>query len=395
MKPSIMRRVILPVGIVFMALVVFVIMGKMRPHAEKRRPPRPHPTVSAITVGLDEQPIVLTGYGTVQAKRRIDVIPQVSGRIVEKSSSFEAGETIAKGDTLVRIEETDYLQGQAQAHANLAQAQLSLALAEQEATIARQEWERLQSSTTASQKISQPSALVLHEPQLLQAQAAVQAAAAALTLADANLARCTLVSPFDGRVLSADADAGQYLRAGNPIGSLYAIDKAEIVVPLPAEDMSWIKTGADGTDPTFPGDPVTIVADYAGQRFTWQGVAARLGGAVDTASRQVPVVVEIDNPFVASAGRPALLTGMFVTVEFTSDPPAGSVIIPRDALRPDNKVWVITSEHTITIRPVQVARAGVDEAVISKGLAAGEKICISNLQFVTEGLPVSLQGATR
>ncbi len=392
MKTPFMRRIVLPVGIILVAMVVFIIMVKMRPQPHKQRPPRPHPVVSVMTVGLDDHPIRLTGYGTVQAKLRIDVIPQVNGRIAFKSPFFEAGETIAQGDTLIRIEETDYLQGRAQAQANLAQMQLNLALAEQSAQVAREEWNRLQGSTVPGEDTPEPSPLVLQEPQLNQARAAVAAAEATLDLAQANLDRCTLTAPFSGRVLSADVDAGQYLRAGNPVGSLYALEKAEVVVPLPAEDMSWIKTGANpGVDP-YAGDRVTIVAEYAGQEFTWAGYAARLGGAIDKTNRQVPVVVEIDDPFVARGDRPALLTGMFVTAVFEGAPPAGAVVIPREALRPGNKVWVITPERTITIRPVQVARAGTRDAVITDGLAPGEMICTSNLQFVTEGLPIRIQG---
>jgi multidrug efflux pump subunit AcrA (membrane-fusion protein) len=83
---------------------------------------------------------------------------------------------------------------------------------------------------------------------------------------------------------------------------------------------------------------------------------------------------------------------MFVDVQFKAAPPAGAVVIPRSALRPNDQVWVIGQDHHLEIRHVQVARAGIEQAVISGGLAAGERICISNLQYVVEGMPVRVEG---
>jgi multidrug efflux pump subunit AcrA (membrane-fusion protein) len=83
---------------------------------------------------------------------------------------------------------------------------------------------------------------------------------------------------------------------------------------------------------------------------------------------------------------------MFVEVEFTAPPPANAVVVPRSALRPGDQVWVVDTEGRLRIRDVTVARAGVEQAVISSGLAVGERICTSNLQYVTDGMPVRVAG---
>lgn len=381
MKRSALFRIVLPVVVVLVALVISVAMVKMRPKPARQRPEKPKPLVTALVVQPAVDPVVIPGYGTVVAKQRIEIIPQVTGRVEVKSTHFEAGEFVSAGDTLLVIEQTDYLQARALARANLAAARTSEAMAEQEGRIARDEWERLHAG-------EQASPLVLHEPQVAQARASVDAAAAALDLAETNLSRCYLTAPFDGRVEASTADLGQYLRAGTTVGAFYSTDTAEVTVPIPAEDMAWIRV-ADGRKASAP---VTVRADFAGRTHTWLGRAARLGGTIDPATRQVPVVVEIPDPFRASGDRPALLTGMFVTVEFRNDPPAAAVTIPRDALRPGNTVWVITPERTLTIRPVQVAHAGTQNALITAGLEPGEMICTSNLQVVTEGLPVRVKG---
>ena len=113
---------------------------------------------------------------------------------------------------------------------------------------------------------------------------------------------------------------------------------------------------------------------------------------MDERSRLIPIVVEVKEPFTESPGRPALIEGLFVEVVFASPPTPGAVIIPRSALRPDNHIWVIDADSRIDIRTVEIAHAGVTEAILESGLAVGERICISNLQFVTPGMPVRVEG---
>jgi hypothetical protein len=163
---------------------------------------------------------------------------------------------------------------------------------------------------------------------------------------------------------------------------------AEVTVPVADADVAWITVGHRGEG----GVPVDVIADFAGAEHHWQGLAVRLGGAVDSRSRMVPVVVEIPDPYERSGDRPALVEGMFVEVVFTAAPPAGAVVIPRTALRPGDRVWVVDAERALRIRDVTVARAGVEQAVVTDGLAAGDLVCTSNLQYVTDGLPVRIEG---
>jgi len=214
-------------------------------------------------------------------------------------------------------------------------------------------------------------------------------AAAAVAQAQVNLDRCTISAPFDGRVLTADVDAGQYLRAGTAIGAVYATDIAEVTVTVPDDDVAWITVGYDGNG---DGIPVEVSARFAGDLHHWTGHAVRLGGAVDARSRMVPVVVEIPEPYRHEGGRPALIEGMFVEVSFSTQPQAGSVVLPRSALRPGDVVWVVGPGGKLDIRQVTVSRAGVSQAVVSAGLAPGDRVCTSNLQYVTQGMVVRVEG---
>jgi RND family efflux transporter MFP subunit len=383
-SPKTLRNLLLAFVILVVGLLVTVMLVKLTKKPERKSPPPTRPLVTAFTVSTDLDPVRVESFGSVKAKRSVTVIPQVSGEIVHKSPNFEPGSHIKAGEVLLRIDDTDYVLAHETARSNVAQAEYNLALAQEEAVVSQREWERI-GSDGLDGATTQPTALVLHEPQLKLAEASLAAAKAARNQAQVNLDRCTITAPFDGRVLAADVDAGQYLRAGTAIGTLYATAVAEVTVSVADEDLAWIQVGDDSP-------PVVVSARFAGAGHQWTGRAIRLGGAVDARSRLVPVVVEILDPYRRLGDRPALVEGMFVSVTFSTPPQSGSVVIPRTALRPGGDVWVVSPDGKLDIRPVQVARAGTDQAVISAGLAPGERICTSNLQYVTQDMQVRVEG---
>jgi RND family efflux transporter MFP subunit len=387
-SPKTLRSLLAAAAIVVLGAAVTVVLIKTAKRPERQTPPATRPVVAVHEVEPDVEPVRIRGYGSVRAKRSVDLVPEVRGRVVAKSAHLEPGAFIRAGELLLRIDDTDYVLALEQARANVAQAEVNLAQAEEEAQVARREWEQMGAGGFGGEQDAEPTPLVLRLPQLNLARANLQAARAALAQAELNLERCTLKAPFDGRVLRADVDEGQFLAAGVAVGRLYATDMAEVTVPVADADLAWITVGARGND----GVPVDVSAEFAGGRHHWDGKAVRLGGAVDARSRLVPVVVEIPDPYRRAGDRPALVEGMFVEVEFASPPPDGAVVIPRTALRPGDLVWVVDGEDRLDIREVRVARAGVAQVVVTGGLAAGERVCVSNLQYVTPGMPVRVEG---
>ncbi len=388
MSAKTLRNLLFAAGILVAGALVAFVFVKTGQRPERHTPPPARPTVAVFTVGPDAQPVRVVGFGSVKAKTSVGLVPQVSGRVVSRSPQLEPGAYITAGEVLLEIEDTDYALAMEQARSNVARMEYNLAQSEEEAQVARREWDRVGASGFGGEEGAEPTPLVLHEPQLKLARANLDAARAALRQAEVNLERCTISAPFDGRVLQTDVDEGQFLAAGQPVGTVYATDVAEVTVPVADADLAWITVGYRGEG----GVPVEVSADYAGARHHWAGTAVRLGGAVDARSRMVPVVIEIPAPYEREGNRPALIEGMFVEVAFTAPPPPGAVVIPRTALRPGDQVWIVDDEDLLRLRDVQVARAGIEQAVIAEGLAVGERVCTSNLQYITDGMAVRVAG---
>ncbi|MFH1843171.1 MAG: efflux RND transporter periplasmic adaptor subunit [bacterium] len=402
MKSRSVVKILLPLGIVVIGIACFQILVRTKPAPPLQPVQAPRPLVQVYRVTTETPRLEVTGYGTVRAKRRITIIPQVTGVVTAKSDNFEPGGYFQSGELLLRIDDTDYRLAIERAAAELARAEYTLALAEEEAVVARREWAGLQSANPAAETTrTEPNPLVLREPQLNLARADLDAARAALAQAEVNLQRCRITAPFAGRVLEASVDEGQYQRAGSTVGTIHASDVAEVTVPLPDADLSWI-TVPSAVDPNPTQDPhpsgdstaaqfgssVDLNVEFAGGKYQWQGNVVRIGGAVDEKSRMVPVVIEIPDPYRQVGVRPPLVEGMFVEARIQGASPAGAVGIPREALRANDTVWVVDDEGVLEIRPVTVARAGVIQAIIAAGLTPGDRVCLSNLQVVSNGMAV-------
>jgi RND family efflux transporter MFP subunit len=270
------------------------------------------------------------------------------------------------------------------AAAEVAAARLRLAQEQAEANVARAEWEELGEGP--------PPDLTARVPHLENARASVAAAEANQVRAQHDLERTEIKAPYAGRVREKSVDVGQFVSPGNQLGAIYAIDYAEIRLPLPDKDLAYLSNmplvyrGQRRT----PGPEVVLRADFAGRSHQWTGRLVRTEGEIDAASRMVHAVAQVRDPYGRSddPNRPPLAVGMYVTAEILGDVAEQVAIIPRSALRGDDRVWVLDADNRLRIHTVEVLRLQSGDAVIGSGLTSGERVILSTLDFVTDGMSV-------
>jgi hypothetical protein len=102
------------------------------------------------------------------------------------------------------------------------------------------------------------------------------------------------------------------------------------------------------------------------------------------------MVVSVEKPYegVIPGVRPPLLKGMYTSVEFLSQP-RDMLVIPRKALH-QNRVYAVSAENTLEIRPIQISYFQGQLVVIKDGLKEGDKIITSDLVPVIEGIKLEL-----
>lgn len=367
---------------VFILIFGFILMASLV--ASRRKPSQserifPGVLVEVMEAKVEERHVTIRGNGTVKPRREVSLAPQVSGKVSWVAPNMVSGGMFAKGEVLFRIEDVDYRLAVEEARAAVAQTEYSYNVAVANADIARREWEIMKQNGAASEE---PAALVLHEPQLKQAEANLASARAMLEKAELNLSRTTLTAPYDCRIRSEAVDQGEFLAMGAPAARLYATDLVEIEVGLPAGDLRWIET---------PGSQAFVRLDVGGMRYTWEGVVDRTLGVVDTMGRLARVVVQVRNPFEKNDPMdPELSIGSFVEVEIRGRRIPETIPVPRSAYHTNSTIWVSSPDSTLDIRTVTAYRVTPDEVFVASGLQSGERIVLTPLSGAADGLKLRL-----
>jgi len=377
------------VPIAFLAIGGAVYWYLIRTAPEPRQRPSFTTTPEVIARKLQPEPytVTLKSQGTVQARTTSTLIPEVRGRIVSISPNFREGAFFEKDDVLLEVDDSDYQTELIVAEAQLAQAELNeyeeLARYEQ----AKLDWERLNPGQEANP-------LTLREPQLRQARAATASARARVTTAKRNLERTQIKAPFAGRILSKNVDVGQYISPGNQLARIYAVDFAEVRLPLTATQFSYLDLPSvyRGENPSIREGPiVTLKSTVGGHTHEWRGRIVRAEGSVDVSSRQIYVVAQVRDPYGRSVeGRPPLKVGSFVQAEIAGKTLEDVYVIPRVLLRENEYVLLVDSENYLTRRSVDLAWETDDVIVVEEGLEPGDKLCLTEVPFALEGWPVSV-----
>lgn len=348
------------------------------------------PLVRIVTAEPTAVQLDVATQGTVEARTAIDLAAQVGGRIVAIAPTLRSGGFFDSDEVLVEIDPADYQLAIVQQEAAVSRAGLRLLQERAEAETAVRAWRQLEGDKPADP-------LVTRAPQVAEAEKALAAAQAALARGRLDLERTKVRAPFPGRVRSARADIGQTITPGQPLAVVYAIDYAEVRLPIPDQDVAFLDLPLHRQDSAAAAGPaVTLRATFGGAEHEWRGIVDRVEGEIDRRTRQITVVARIEQPYAAPAGsaRPPLALGMFVQAKIQGRQFADVVAIPRAALRADQTVWVVDDELRLRRRQVDVLRVDRDQVVLRQGLAAGERVCVTALETPTDGMFVRLLDAS-
>ncbi|MFT4688410.1 MAG: RND family efflux transporter MFP subunit [Limisphaerales bacterium] len=340
--------------------------------------------VSAERVSTTNFQVVVSSQGTVQPRTRGSLIPQVTGIVKQVSPNFRDGGFFEKDELLVEIDRIDYENAVVVAESDLTVAKSNFeeesALGEQ----AAEDWKRLG-------RTGEPNALALRKPQLAKAQSAVVSAEARLARANRNLSRTEIRAPYAGRILAQSVDQGQLVTPGTVLAQIYSVDCAEIRLPLANDSLGYVEIPE-----SYRGDPisavptigpkVTLKATLGQDTFTWEGRIVRAEGSIDTRSRQLFVVAQVNDPYARrTAGQPPLKVGMFVEAEIQGRTLEKVFVLPRSSLRPNDEVLVINEKNELRRESLKPLWRNADVVVVSEGLKAGSLLCMTSLPFAANG----------
>lgn len=382
-------KIILPLGLV--VLSIMVVMALMA-RAKGNRPEIKEETeqammVDAIPVERATLNLSVHSQGSVRPRTETTVVAEVSGKIVEVSPNFIAGGFFRKGEVLLQIDPSDYEAALKRAQANVASRKAQLSEQKARSEQALKDW------TNLGRK-GEPSDLTLRKPQLAEALANVQAAEAELQKAQRDLQRTQIQVPYDGLVRTKQADIGQFVSPGTPLGVTFAIETAEIRLPLSATDVSFLDLPSVTDPKDRPLPQVILRSETAGVSSEWKAEIIRTEGVIDEKSRVTFAIAQVTDPYrvLGLSAQSELRMGTFVRAEIEGRRVENVVTLPRSLLSASNTVLIANSNGELEIRPVTVVRAEPKRVYISDGIEVGEMVITTQLDAPITGTTVKVSG---
>lgn len=380
-------KIFLPLLVLAAGLMAAWALVSHSPEAQLHVPPPERPQIEVLRAEPRTVQLNVYSQGIITPRAEIDLVSEVAGQVVKVAPSFATGGFFKQGEVLVVIDPRDYEFALTKAQAQVAEAHKALLQEQAEVEQAHRDWKALGEGA--------PTDFALRKPHLAEAQAKLAAAQAELKLARLNLERTQLRAPFEGRVREKKVDVGQYVTQGAVLARLYAVDIAEVRLPLARDEWAYLDLPRSYRDMELrrTSTPVRLTARLAGQIHQWEGRIVRTEGALDKKTGMLYAVAQVPDPYGYKSGHPPLLIGLFVQAEIRGEERQGVFVLPPSALRNAHQVLVLDPEERLRFREVEVLRSERDRIFVSGGLKPGERVVLSALEAPVEGMRVRVEAA--
>ena len=260
-----------------------------------------------------------------------------------------------------------------------------------------------ETETVARETDAEPSSLTLRLPQLQAAQAALQRARAQLGDAQLALGRTSVRAPFSGLVRSENAAQGSYVSPGQSLAEIVASGTFDVVVPLTQREAALIpglwQAGGERIE-------ASVFAEYGGQRYLWQAFVDRADPVLNPETRTIDVFLRVPNPMqrgrlaarqpdgeagadnAGAATGPPLLVGSFVQVAIDGLALSRYAAIPIAALRPGNEVWLARDGRLEIVSVSVIQRTDTEVFVRAGPLGEDPQVIVGDIGVATDGMRV-------
>ncbi|HWP13806.1 MAG TPA: efflux RND transporter periplasmic adaptor subunit [Ramlibacter sp.] len=291
---------------------------------------------------------------------------RVAGKMIRRQA--ELGQRVKAGQVLAQLDPRDY-----QLAADAARAQVDAATTNRD--LAAADFKRY--AALKDQNFISGAELERRETTLKAAQAQLNQAKAQLAAQGNQAGYANLVADVSGVVTAVEAEPGQVVAAGTPVVRIAQDGPRDVVFSVPEDKVAAIKAGSDVA--------VRVWADST----PLAGKVREVAASADPVTRTYPVKVALD-----AAAAPPLGATVYVWPQALSRAGAPVIKLPTSALRKEGQgtaVWVLDkSTMTLASRPVQVASADGNDAVIAAGLQPGMLVVAAGVHVLSSGQKVAI-----
>jgi RND family efflux transporter MFP subunit len=379
------RLLFVAVAVVLVGVMLFALFGGFASVTEVEATP----VVSLLPSQAD---VVLTASGYVVAQRQAAVASKGTGRL--EYLGVEEGDQVKQGQVIARLEHNDMDAMLEQARANLNVSRAALETAKAELRDAQLAYERqkqlLKDELVAQAEVDAAQARYDRAVAgVSSAEAGIKAAMAAVNAAGVQVENTNIRAPFDGTVLTKNADVGEIVA---PFGSSSNARAAVVSIA----DMSSLEVEADVSESNIErirtGQPCEVVLD-AYPQVRYKAVVGKIVPTADRAKATVLTKVK----FIERDER--VLPEMSAKVTFLAKAPESAsssqpiIAVPSSAIlnRDGRKVAFAIEGDQLVEREVDIGGNVGSNVEIRSGLTAGERVALDPQEKFASGMKVKIK----
>lgn len=385
-----MKTKLLPLIVIVAAFLIAAIMSAFKPNSLELDSPDREVAVTTELINQSNVELQVSSQGTVEPRTSTTLVSEVSGAVLEVASQFEVGGTFKKGDILIRLDAADYKVAKQRAEAQLKSAKAQLLTEQARSIQAKKEWQM------TGRPIEDAPILALRTPFLAEAEARFLQAQAEVAQAELKIQRTVIRAPYAGMVSATHVDMGQYVTIGTRLGSIFAIDYAEIRLPMTDKQMSKLSLAKSAIkNQPFTEAKVELKAMVNGQQVSWPAVLVRSEGTIEQSSRAQYLVAQIDDPYHLNNQQNSqpLLMGTFVEATVTGKIIKDVYALPRYALRSNQRIATVTAEKRLKMITVDYSYEDRNYYYLTSDLEGQVEVVTSGMGIMVDGMKVKPQSS--
>jgi len=368
---------IIPLIIIGLSIIITLVLALLKSDEEKDDISVDVPNVKPLLVEIVDFRIYVESAGHIKPKTIYPLRLDLPGKVVFLSTYFNDNRIFNKGDTLLRIDSTDYSIARINAKFKLDEAELEFL--RQKAISSRSENELDEYKTTAN-----VNDLAKNKPQLEKAKSLLNAAKANYRKTELDLKETVLVAPFQGRIIDGEANLGQDITLGMYLGTIYSLDEMIIKLPLSIEDISILNLNHQ----TDFGQSISIQLDTRIGDAEYNVDADYIGssGSINKLSQKIDITALIDD--FSDLNIP-VENNLFFNAKIYGPVYDRVFSIPNIAIHDDSYVYII-EDSKIFKREIEILKKYDDVSIVNSGLLNGEVINLTKMDYYVDGMIVNM-----
>ena len=369
-----MRKTILSVllGIIVIAGAFF--FSRVIANSKEDRRPRPQKVIKTVfvdTVTNGNVPIVVPANGNLVAKRRVELFAEVQGVFRPGNTPFKAGQEYGNGQTLIRIDATEYYASVQSAKSDLYNLVTSIMPDLQlDYPDHFPKWQTYLANFDLERTTPQLPEVSSEKEKYFITGRGIYSSYYNVKNLEQRLSKYTISAPFSGILTEALVTEGTLVRAGQKLGEFIETGTYELEVAISKTYADFLKVGEE------------VRLSNLEKTQDFMGKVIRVNGRVDQTSQTITVFIEVkgDN----------LREGQYLEANLNAKDEENAIEIDRSLLSEDNKIFVVRDSilDLIEVKPVYFT----DKKVVLKNVRDGETIVSRPVSGGYAGMLVKVYG---